>query len=97
MIKEIKQLLEKTDDRLDLPEMFTQEALDIKICFGLILQAYQLIFSWTGFQHSSNFEVNLNILHYVINFSGLSLFFDYNFYFCCVKILRYKIKFVQVK
>lgn len=58
LINKIKQLLECTDGRLDLQEMFTQEALDIKMCFGLILKTYQLIFSWTGFQHSCNLEVS---------------------------------------
>lgn len=58
IIKNINKLLEKTEGRLDLPEMFTEEALKIKTCFGLIVEILYLIFGWSGFQHSSNLEVS---------------------------------------
>ncbi|KAG5898486.1 hypothetical protein JTB14_015490 [Gonioctena quinquepunctata] len=62
IIEKINKLLDETDGRLDLPEMFSPSSLIIKSCFGLILEAFYLIFSWTGFQHSSNLEVLKTLL-----------------------------------
>lgn len=62
ILNKINGLLEEIDGRLDLPEMFMPAALDFKNCFGLIMEAFLLIFSWTGFQHSTNLEVLKNML-----------------------------------
>ncbi|CAG9859429.1 unnamed protein product [Phyllotreta striolata] len=62
IVKEFDGLLKETDGRPDLPEMFTTTAIDYKICFGLIMEAFLLIFSWTGFHHSRNLEVLKNML-----------------------------------
>lgn len=62
ILKRINKLLEVTDGRHDLPEMFTEEALKVKACFGHILDIFYLTFSWAGFQFSSNLEVLKTIL-----------------------------------
>nr|XP_023021641.1 Fanconi anemia group D2 protein [Leptinotarsa decemlineata] len=63
LTEKINKLLEDNDGRLDLPEMFSPDALVIKNCFGLILESFYLIFSWTGFQHSSNLEVRVSFIY----------------------------------
>ncbi|XP_056647952.1 Fanconi anemia group D2 protein [Diorhabda sublineata] len=62
MVEKLQKLLEESDGRLDRAEMFSPSALDYKTCFGLIMECFLLIFSWTGFQHSSNLEVLKNML-----------------------------------
>ncbi|CAH1173893.1 unnamed protein product [Phaedon cochleariae] len=57
IVIKINKLLEDSDGILDAPEMFTTEALNEKTCFGLILEAFHLIFGWTGFHNSTNLEV----------------------------------------
>lgn len=62
MVGKLQKLLEDSAGRLDAAEMFSPSALDYKICFGLIMECLLLIFSWTGFQNSSNLEVLKNML-----------------------------------
>ncbi|KAJ8984875.1 hypothetical protein NQ317_002715 [Molorchus minor] len=62
VIKKINKLLETTDGRYDLPDMFTPEVSELKACFGLVLDIYYHIFSWTGFQHSRNLDLLKNYL-----------------------------------
>lgn len=53
----IGKLLEETDHRHDLPELFTEEAVNLKISLNLIMQTFALLFGWPGFQNTKN--VNL--------------------------------------
>ncbi|XP_050510228.1 Fanconi anemia group D2 protein isoform X3 [Diabrotica virgifera virgifera] len=62
IVDKLNKLLEETDGRTDLAEMFSPTAINYKTCFGLILESLLLIFSWTGFQHYSNLEVLKNML-----------------------------------
>lgn len=62
LIRRINSLLESTDGRHDLPQMFTEEAQKIKSCFGYVLDIFCLTFKWAGFQFSSNLELLKNIL-----------------------------------
>ncbi|XP_030765389.1 Fanconi anemia group D2 protein homolog [Sitophilus oryzae] len=62
IVKHIKNLLNETDDRHDLPNLYTDEAKGIRMCFGFILQAFYLVFKWPGFQHTANIDLLKNIL-----------------------------------
>ncbi|KAJ8931775.1 hypothetical protein NQ314_015307 [Rhamnusium bicolor] len=55
-------LLEATDGRHDLPQMFTEYAIHIKTCFGLVLEVFYLIFNWAGFQQSRNLDLLKTLL-----------------------------------
>ncbi|KAJ8914604.1 hypothetical protein NQ315_017309 [Exocentrus adspersus] len=62
ILKKINKLLEITDGRHDLPDMYTEEAIKTKTCFGYILDIFYLTFNWAGFQFSTNRELLKNIL-----------------------------------
>ncbi|CAH0552564.1 unnamed protein product [Brassicogethes aeneus] len=62
IIKEVVKLLDKTDWRHDLPPLYTKEALELRTCFGLIVEIFYYTFSWSGFQNSKNFDLLRKIL-----------------------------------
>ncbi|XP_066147359.1 Fanconi anemia group D2 protein [Euwallacea fornicatus] len=57
-------IVNKIGELLKEPEesRYTEEANDIKTCFGNILQSYCLIFQWPGFQHTTRSGLLKDIL-----------------------------------
>nr|CAI5824612.1 unnamed protein product [Callosobruchus analis] len=62
VVKRITKILEENDGRTDMAELFTEECLALKTCFGLIIEIFYLMFSWAGFQHQSNLELLKKLL-----------------------------------
>ncbi|XP_050307221.1 Fanconi anemia group D2 protein isoform X2 [Anthonomus grandis grandis] len=57
IVKQINKLLQEEEDA-----QYHEEATNIKICFGSILETYRLIFQWSGFQEPGNVDLLRNIL-----------------------------------
>ncbi|XP_076254108.1 fancd2 [Rhynchophorus ferrugineus] len=62
IVKHIGYLMKNMDDRQDLPSWFTEEALNVKLCFGYLLNIFYLVFKWPGFQMSSNLDLLKQLL-----------------------------------
>lgn len=55
--EQLKEKLEQNDGRYDLPELFTEDARELKNAFGLIIKCFSLTFSWRGFQDNKNLNL----------------------------------------
>lgn len=55
--EELNELLKESDGRPDLPIMYTEEAINVKTCFGLIIECLFYIFGWPGFQNTKNSDL----------------------------------------
>lgn len=57
VLSNIDNLLGQTDGCLDSEQMFTPEANNLKTAFALIIKSFNLIFGWSGFQHTKNLNL----------------------------------------
>ncbi|XP_060518844.1 Fanconi anemia group D2 protein [Cylas formicarius] len=62
IVKYIRRLLANTNESQDYLAMYTEEAMDIKLCFGLVLQIFFLIFKWPGFENLTNIDLLRDLL-----------------------------------
>ncbi|KAJ8958317.1 hypothetical protein NQ318_017463 [Aromia moschata] len=71
--KRLSKLLEEVGRKYDSPELYTEEAQDLITTFGLLLEVYYHVFSWTGFQHSRNLDLLKNLLRSLVQGQSQSL------------------------
>ncbi|KAF2905315.1 hypothetical protein ILUMI_00869 [Ignelater luminosus] len=57
ILSNIDSLLGQTDGCLDSEQIFTPEANNLKTAFALIIKSFNLIFGWSGFQHTKNLNL----------------------------------------
>lgn len=58
----LKTIIRNLDKILENNDKLSEDGINLKQSFSLILETFYLIFSWSGFQHSSNMELLRKIL-----------------------------------
>lgn len=62
IINSLNMILDECEDALDSDELFTEEAKELKISFKTITEMLSLIYSWSGFHQSDNYDLLISCL-----------------------------------